>query len=393
MAKLIGNAPNQVPTNADLGSMAFEDKKNYPTVSSSIYQPFRNIIINGDMSIAQRGTSATGLTGVGYHSLDRFNINAYNIASAVYTMEQSTDAPTGFYNSLKLTPTTANGTQDANEQFNIEQYIEAQNIYNLDFYTATADSVTISFYIKTNNTGTYPINLKLSDNNSTASNSSTRLYRTTYTVNSADTWERKTVTLKLDTSTSETRPTGNNFGMAVQFWLGAGSSRDGGTANSWGNNGNNCTASDNLNFLGSTSNEVYLTGVQIEKGTTASDFEFLPYDVNLQRCQRYCQIIYATNGNSVISVFQVTNTGSAIGSIPNLIEMRSTATFSTTGTFNIWTSTAGSNAAGTLSLYSSSKTQQGVSFTRTSGNTLTAGNAGGLFSSAGSSSILLSAEL
>ena len=317
MAKLIGNAPNQVPTNADLGSMAFEDKKNYPTVSSSIYQPFRNIIINGDMSIAQRGTSATGLTGTGYHSLDRFNINAYNIASAVYTMEQSTDAPTGFYNSLKLTPTTANGTQDANEQFNIEQYIEAQNIYNLDFYTATADSVTISFYIKTNNTGTYPINLKLSDNNSTASNSSTRLYRTTYTVNSADTWEKKTVTLQLDTSTSETRPTGNNFGMAVQFWLGAGSSRDGGTANSWGNNGNNCTASDNLNFLGSTSNEVYLTGVQIEKGTTVSDFEFLPYDVNLRRCQRY----YQTLGFGNIAMAEAGST--YVMNLPHIQTMRS----------------------------------------------------------------------
>ena len=288
MAKLIGNAPNQVPTNADLGSMAFEDRKNYATVNSSIHQPFRNLIINGDMSIAQRGTSVTGITSPGYHSLDRFNMNAYNIASAVYTMEQSTDAPIGFYNSLKLTPTTANGTQDANEQFNIEQYIEAQNIYNLDFYTATADSVTISFYIKTNNTGTYPISLKLSDNNSISSNTATRLYRTTYTVNSADTWERKTVTLQLDTSTSETRPTGNNFGMSVLFWFGAGSSRDGGTANTWEGNGNNCTLADNLNFLGNTSNEVYLTGVQIEKGTSASDFEFLPHDVNLQRCQRYC---------------------------------------------------------------------------------------------------------
>ena len=253
---------------------------------------FRNIIINGDMSIAQRGTSVTGLTSAGYKALDRYEIGAYNLTSAVYRIDQSTDAPTGFYNSLKLATTTANGSQNANEQFFIEQQIEAQNIYNLDFYTATADSVTISFHIKTNNTGTYPINLKLSDNNSTHDNTATRVYRTTYTVNSANTWEKKSITIQLDTSTSETRPTGNNFGMAVLFWFSVGSSRDGGTANVWQDNGNNSTAADNLNFLGNTSNEVYLTGVQIEKGTTASDFEFLPYDVNLRRCQRYYHRLY-----------------------------------------------------------------------------------------------------
>jgi len=333
MAKLIGNAPNQVPTNADLGSMAFEDRKNYATVNSSIHQPFRNLIINGDMSIAQRGTSVTGITSPGYHSLDRFNMNAYNIASAVYTMEQSTDAPIGFYNSLKLTPTTANGTQDANEQFNIEQYIEAQNIYNLDFYTATADSVTISFYIKTNNTGTYPISLKLSDNNSISSNTATRLYRTTYTVNSADTWERKTVTLQLDTSTSETRPTGNNFGMSVLFWFGAGSSRDGGTANTWEGNGNNCTLADNLNFLGNTSNEVYLTGVQIEKGTSASDFEFLPYDVNLQRCQRYYTMI-ASGTNKLVALGGAYSTNNAFFIYYPKVNFRATPSIDVSGGSN-----------------------------------------------------------
>jgi len=261
---------------------------------------FRNLIINGDMSISQRSASATGLTSAGYLALDRYEIGAYNLASAVYRIDQSTDAPTGFYNSLKLATTTANGTQNANEQFFIEQQIEAQNIYNLDFYTATADSVTISFHIKTNNTGTYPINLKLSDNNSSHDNTATRVYRTTYTVNSANTWEKKSITIQLDTSTSETRPTGNNFGMAVLFWFSAGSSRDGGTANAWQDNGNNSTAADNLNFLGSTSNEVYLTGVQIEKGTTASDFEFLPHDVNLRRCYRY-YYLYVSGSNKQVS--------------------------------------------------------------------------------------------
>ena len=321
---------------------------------------FRNLIINGDMSISQRSASATGLTSAGYKALDRYEIGAYNLTSAVYRIDQSTDAPTGFYNSLKLATTTANGTQNANEQFFIEQQIEAQNIYNLDFYTATADSVTISFHIKTNNTGTYPINLKLSDNNSAHDNTATRVYRTTYTVNSANTWEKKSITIQLDTSTSETRPTGNNFGMAVLFWFSAGSNRDGGTANAWQDNGNNSTAADNLNFLGSTSNEVYLTGVQIEKGTTASDFEFLPVDVNTQRCLRYFEkltgeSIYSSitsNGNSYVQWYfklrkraapTVTNSGTGATGTINRIHVDGAGLYKSNA-HSIWGTTATADA-------------------------------------------------
>ena len=114
MAKLIGNAPNQVPTNADLGSMAFEDRTNYITKNNPVHKPFRNIIINGDMSIAQRGTSAS-ITTSGYRTVDRFNM-PINLMGT-FTVSQSTDTPTGqgFRTSTKYDCTTADASPAAND--------------------------------------------------------------------------------------------------------------------------------------------------------------------------------------------------------------------------------------------------------------------------------------
>src|SRR5210317_871683 len=129
MAKLIGSAPSQIPTNGDLGSMAFEDKKNYATVGSSIHQPYRNLIINGDMSIAQRGTSKASITGGGYHTLDRWYLYLQG-DGGTWTMSQDTDVPTGqgFAKSLKLDCTTADASPSAGDRLRIMQAIEGQNL-------------------------------------------------------------------------------------------------------------------------------------------------------------------------------------------------------------------------------------------------------------------------
>jgi len=246
----------------------------------------RNLIINGALSIFQRGTSFTSQTGVAYHA-DRFETQAYNVGTSDYKAEQSTEAPDGFYNSLKYSCTTADTSQDADNQFYIQQQIEAQNIYHLKFYEANPDSVTISFYVRSNTTGSYGMNLKLSDNNSSDGNVGTRVYPTTFTISSADTWEKITKTITLDSSTSETRPTGNNFGMALVIWLAAGSNRQGATANAWADNANTTTAVDAGDFLGSTSNNFHLTGVQLEVGSTATPFEHEDFGTTLRKCQRY----------------------------------------------------------------------------------------------------------
>ena len=264
---------------------------NAGSVGDSVVQGFRNLIINGAMQVAQRGTSFTSQTGVAYH-IDRFETQAYNVGTAQYKAEQSTEAPDGFYHSLKYSCTTADTSQDANNQFYIQQQIEAQNIYHLKFYEANPDSVTISFYVRSNTTGSYGMTLKLSDNNSSDSNVGTRIYPTTFSISSADTWQRITKTITLDSSTSEVRSTGNNFGMALVIWLAAGSSRQGATADAWAGNGNATTTIDADDFLGSTSNNFHLTGVQLEVGSQATPFEHEDFATTLRKCQRYFEKTY-----------------------------------------------------------------------------------------------------
>jgi hypothetical protein len=283
MAKLIGNAPNQISTNGDLGSMAFEDKKNYATTSSPIYQPYRNIIINGDMSIAQRGISATGLGNgdTGYYTVDRWQFGE-DVGSPTYefTMSQETDVPTGqgFAKSLKMDCTTAQGSLVGFDSCQIRTIIEGQNLQYLKKGTANALSTTLSFWVKTNKTGTYIAELFDDDN--------TRQISKSYTVNVANTWEKKTVTFEGDTTGAFNNDNGRS--LYLVFWLVAGSSFSSGTlSTTWTSNTNANRAVGQVNLADSTSNDFYITGVQLEAGTSASDFEFLPYDVNLQRCQRY----------------------------------------------------------------------------------------------------------
>jgi len=308
----------------------------------------RNMIINGAFSIFQRGTSFTSQTGVAYHA-DRFETQAHNVGTGVYKAEQSTEAPDGFYHSLKYSCTTADTSQDANNQFYIQQQIEAQNIYHLKFYEVSPDSVTISFYVRSNTTGSYGMTLKLSDNNSSDVSTDTRIYPTTFTISSADTWEKITKTITLDSSTSETRPTGNNMGMALVIWLAAGSNRQGATADAWAGNGNATTTVDADDFLGSTSNNFYLTGVQLEVGETATPFEHRSYGDELARCQRYFCKSYdsdtavgtaTSNGRIYFILGGPTTTLNKGDYVPWPVEMRATPTVvgyndsGTSGQFN-----------------------------------------------------------
>lgn len=245
----------------------------------------KNIVTNGAMQVAQRGTSFTSQTGVAYH-LDRWETSGFNMGDGVYRVDQSTDAPAGFMNSTKIACTTADTSQDANNQMSFQQQIEGLNCSHVNFFVSNADTITLSFHVKSNRTGTYSFALKLSDNASNENNTSTRIYNTTYTISVANTFEKKTITIPLDTNSS-TKVTNNTFSMAIQFWLAAGSSRDGAGAGAWGANGNAATASANLDILGSTNNDWYITGVQMEIGSQATNFEHRSYGEELALCQRY----------------------------------------------------------------------------------------------------------
>ena len=239
--------------------------------------PFRNIIINGDMSIAQRATSTASITTTGYYTVDRFQADVTNIGT--WTQSQSTDTPTGqgFATSLKMDCTTADASPAAGDLLRITQRIEGQNIQYLKKGTANAESLTLSFWVKSNKTGTYIAEL-FDDNSRSISKS--------YTINSASTWEKKTITI--DGDTTGIFDNDNGLSLIVGWYLGAGSNFTSGTLNtSWNSVTNANRAVGQVNLADSTANEWYITGVQLEAGTTASDFEFLPYDVNLKRCKRY----------------------------------------------------------------------------------------------------------
>ena len=247
------------------------DKTSYKDV------PYRNILINGDISVAQRGTSQSSLS-TGFNTVDRFEI--LKSADSAFTESQSTDVPTGqgFANSWKIECTTADASLNATDYLIWRQPIEAQNLQYLKFGTASAESITLSFWIKSSKTGTYIISLRNADND--------RLIAQSYTVSSADTWEKKELTFAGDTSSGFNNDNGE--GLRVQFQLLAGSNYSSGTLQTtWGTYANANSAVGQVNFGDNTSNELYITGVQLEIGTSASDFEFLPYDVNLKRCYRY----------------------------------------------------------------------------------------------------------
>jgi hypothetical protein len=247
---------------------------------------FRNLIINGDMSIAQRGTSVSGLTnGSSQYLIDRFRWAEAGAPSAVFTMSQDTDVPTGqgFVKSLKLDCTTAQGSLAAGDRFGLDTKLEGQNLQFLKFGTANAESLTLSFWVKSNKTGTYNIWIYKPDGTA-------RSFASNYTISSASTWEKKTINIPADTAASGAIDNDNGEGFRITWMLAAGSNFNSGTTpTSWENYTAANIGVNNVNFADDVANDFWLTGVQLEVGTSASDFEFLPYDVNLRRCQRYFQ--------------------------------------------------------------------------------------------------------
>jgi hypothetical protein len=264
--------------------------------------PFRNIVINGDMSLAQRNTSVASINATGYYTLDRWQ-TAYN-SLGTWTQSQSTDVPTGqgFATSLKMDCTTADATPSANDVLFIAQKFEGQNLQYLKKGTANAESLTLSFWVKSNKTGTYIVGILDSDNTRNIANS--------YTINSANTWEKKTITFAGDTT--GTLDNDNSNSLQIEFYLGAGSTYTSGSLpTSWETRTNADRAVGQVNLADDTANEWYITGVQLEAGTTASDFEFLPVDVNLDRCQRYFEKLYSLTTAPADGATNYTNGGAA----------------------------------------------------------------------------------
>ena len=232
----------------------------------------RNLIINGAMNVAQRGTSFSPPSDGGY-VVDRFH--QYQGGGGVFYYEQSTDAPLGFSNSLKITVNTADSSITSGNYYYMRYEAEGLDCSRLSLGTSDAQKFTLSFYVKSSLTGTFSGAFQNAATN--------RSYVFEYTINSANTWERKTVTV--DGDTSGTWLTNNSVGLRVAFDLGNGSSLRS-SAGSWASSGN-YGSTGSVELVGTASATLYITGVQLEVGDTATDFEHRSYGEELSLCHRY----------------------------------------------------------------------------------------------------------
>ena len=247
----------------------------------------RNMIINGSMAVAQRGTSFTS-AGTQY-TLDRFKTEQGGIDNALINVTQDSDAPSGFAKSLKVTVATAETTVADNEYMGLVHTIEAQDLQQLDYNTAAAKSVTLSFWVKASVTGVYAVA------NYTADGS--RIIGATYTINSANTWEYKTVTYAGDTAGQ--LDDNNGAGFYLYWYFAAGPDRKSSSNTSWGAyTGTKLAYGQAVQLIETVNATWQITGVQLEVGDTATPFEHTSYGDQLQKCVRFFQFLSDDDYNS-----------------------------------------------------------------------------------------------
>ena len=235
----------------------------------------RNMIINGAMQVAQRGTSFTGFGASVNYSLDRF-FTYHNSDGAFTISQESSVVPTGFKNSLKILITTADSSLTASQRLIVGTRLEGNTVSHLNFGTANAETVTLSFYVRSSITGTHGGAINNGSDN--------RSYPFTYIISSADTWERKSITIAGDQT--GTWATDNGRSLQVIWGLGAGTSFSA-SAGSWGAGDISSATGATTAVLGTINSTWYLSGVQLELGSVATPFEHRSYADELRRCHRY----------------------------------------------------------------------------------------------------------
>ena len=306
-----GSADQYLKTNGS-GVLSFG------TVSTQDTLPFRNLAINGAMNISQRG-NLTGITSGVYGGPDRIKFDYGGLGT--WSISQTADAPdnTGLKNCYHIACTTADTSVDAGNMLAIQHIMENSSLHRMEAGTSDAKTWAIQFWIKSNKTGTYMAELYRLAQGGTA-----RQISQTFTISSADTWEKKTITFAGDTNAGGVMSDDNGAGMQFNIWFAAGTNFTSGTLNtSW----NNQTAANRMpgltnNLADSTSNYLKFTGLQIEEGSTHTSFEHKSYGDELLACQRYFWM-YANGG-------QVSSSSVADGRFLSGAEVDFMVTFPTT---------------------------------------------------------------
>ena len=353
------------------------------------------LIINGDMGVWQRSTSTVTMSD-GYYNVDRYR-GENNVASSAATWSRSTSVPddTGLAYSLQVDCTTADASIAASEQCGIQQTIEAQDLQLLKWGTSDAEALTVAFWCKSNQTGQHSVSLRKLDNTNYCQPK-------TYTISSANTWEKKVLTFSALTLSGGAIANDNGDGLQIHWKLSAGSNYQG-TADTWTATNQGATAvSGDVNFLSSTSNNFFLTGVQIEVGSytaaTIPPFQNETYANNLMRCQRYYyfHVSETENGgtDTTISLTSQYNSSSMKGFISFPTRMRTKPTLKqNTGSNMYRVYENGSNATMTSLTLSTETTYNTAVFTAGSTVSVTAGSCGTLQTMDGTAFVAFDSEL
>tara|TARA_R100001443_G_scaffold82466_1_gene89425 strand:- start:19 stop:1233 length:1215 start_codon:yes stop_codon:yes gene_type:complete len=294
-ASVSGNIDFTLPTNTGSADQLLvtdgSGNLSFKTVNSAT----RNMVINGDMQVAERSTAAVSNTNffssnIGYEAIDRWG--HWASGQNKFTVQQVADAPPGFYNSLKVTSLAAT-TLGASDGYAIAQRIEAQDLYSACLGTANAKNLVVSFWVKSTTTGTfsfYALGYGLGDS-----------FAQNFTINSADTWEYKTINIPGPTSGNYfSHP--SDYGLEIGFTLGAGIDWQTSTLGSWQNSFFKFSSTTATNVLGVATRTLQLTGVQLEVSDSASKYQHESYAENLAKCQRYFQRVKSQNNNARMAV-------------------------------------------------------------------------------------------
>ena len=314
----------------------------------------RNLIINGAMQVAQRGTSSTGISSAGYRTVDRFAVKE-NASSIAVTESQSTDTPSGqgFANSLKWEVTTADTSVASAERFHFGQTIEAQNLQHLEYGTSSAKTITLSFWVKSSVTGTYAVSIFKPDQ-------TLRLLNKTYTVDAADTWEKKEIIIAGDTAGGGI-DNNNGSGFQIDWFLTAGSGSTTASTNKWEAwDASKWAGGHNVNFGATVGNEYYITGVQLEVGDTATPFEHRSYGDELARCLRYFNSMVEYGGSGVTAFLDASAyaSGQNYGTYNFPVIMRAAPTLSYSSLSHFATRFGNNVTATTITTHGSTSSKQ-----------------------------------
>ena len=353
------------------------------TQATAGFSPFRNRIINGDMRIDQRNNGASG-TAIAF-TIDRWGYGATQSSKGTWQRNAgSVTPPTSFDNYWGFTSSSAYSLA-ASDQFYFYQGIEGFNVSDLGLGAAGASSFTISFWVRSSLTGTLGASVQNSAQN--------RSYPFSYTINAANTWEYKTVTIAGDTTGTWLKT--NGCGMYLLFSLGTGSSFQG-TANTWASS-NVLAPTGATSVVGTNGATFYITGVQLEPGTSATPFERRSYGVEDLLCKRYAYRIdsaTASDGYLRYHLVECLSTTAAQGVIPLPVQMRATPSLTTPAAsqFALYTTSTIISATAVSLLTASNPNSVGITYTVASG--LTAGRAAQAMSNNNNTSyMLLTAEL